>query len=563
MVLALTGVGVLPGSLGAQEAEEPVDSTQLRILERLRRLARPPGFDSVLYVQDSIALELARQGRPLGLTAGSDSTLSALLDMRGFTLTEYQGAEARFTAADRILVLRGAEGQRARVVRDGNEITADTSITFDEGTGRVRAVGAPTFTPEVGDPIDADQLIFDMDEERGSATAAKTSYQQGGANWNVIGDMPFAAVDSTFMSHARFTSCDREDPHYHFETDEIKIVGGRLLVARPVRMYFADVPVFWLPFIAQSITQGRSSGLLTPRFSVNDIVRTSGGHRRRVSNIGVYWAMSDYSDAIVAMDWFSDNFIALTSSFQYRFNRQFLNGDLNLRQYWRSAGSKELAFTTRHNWEVDERTQLRVSANYTTSTDFVRQNSFNPQEVTQSIDSEGGMSRRFGFGSLSVGANRRAYLSDDRVEWTLPSLNLSISTITLFQAPTNRARFWNNMTWSGGAGLTRRSLDRLQADTFDISLVDTETQTGTLRSNVSLGNLTFSQSMELRESSTLGIPEAWLVLGDSADAAELVTGAPARSITDQNLSWQTSLDYQQQLIGSTTVTPPGSPSARP
>jgi hypothetical protein len=35
----------------------------------------------------------------------------------------------------------------------------------------------------------------------------------------------------------------------------------------------------------------------------------------------------------------------------------------------------------------------------------------------------------------------------------------------------------------------------------------------------------------------------------------LVTGAPARSVTDQNLRWRLSLGYMQQLIGSTTLTP--------
>jgi len=544
-----------PAAIQAQEAEQRVDSTQLRIMERLRRLARPPGYDSVLFVLDSIADEEAQLNRSAGAGVRNDSTLSALMGMRGFALTEYQAAQTRFDAQEGVLVLHGAEGERARIVREGNEITADTSITFNESTGRVRAVGAPTFTPEAGDPVDADQLIFDMEEGRGSATEAKTSVQQGSARWNVTGDMPFAAVDSTFMSHAIFTSCDREDPHYHFETDNIKIIAGKLLVARPVRMYFADVPVFWLPFMAQSITQGRSSGILTPRFSVNDIVRTSGGHRRRVSNIGFYWAMSDYSDAIVAMDWFSDNFVALTGSVQYKFNRQFLDGNLSFRQYWRSNGSKERSLNTRHNWDIDERTQLRLSANYTSSADFLRENSFNPREVTQSIDSEGGISRRFSFGSLSLGATRRQYLSDDRVEWTLPSANLSLSTLTLFRAPGNRARFYNNMTWSGGATLTRRSVDKQQTDTFDVSLMDTERQNGAVRSNISMGNLTFSQSVELNEATSLGVSEAWLVLGDSANPAELITDAPARSITDQNLSWRTSLDYQQQLIGSTTITP--------
>jgi len=288
---------------------------------------------------------------------------------------------------------------------------------------------------------------------------------------------------------------------------------------------------------------------------VNDIVRTSGGYRRRVSNVGFYWAMSDYTDALMAIDWFSDNFLSLTSSVRYRVNSQFLEGDLNLRRYWRTDGSTELALDTRHSWEMDERTQLRVSGRFASSNDFVRRNSFNPREVTQSIDSEGGINRRFNWGSVSVGANRKQYLSDDRTEWTLPSANVSLSTITLFRAPSSQARFYNNMTWSGSASLNRRTVDRVQPDTFSFGQANTANTTGSVRSNLSLGNLTFAQSVELREAQTLGVPEALLMLGDSAAPQGLLTGAPARDIAQADISWNTSFNYQQRLIGSTTITP--------
>ncbi len=538
----------------AATGQERVDSAQMRLLERLRRLGRPPGYDSILFVQDSIARELAQGGRRPG-AGRADSTLAAILAMPGFALTEYDGGRADFAAADRILVLQAEEGGRARVNRGGMEVQADSSITFDEASNLVRARGASTFTPPEGDAVESAGLVYDLGAGRGSAREARSTYEQMGGQWNVRGDMPFASPDSSFMSHASFTSCDLEVPHYHFQTDEIKIVGNSVLVARGVRLYFDDVPVAWLPFIAQSLSQGRASGLLTPRFSINDIVRNSTGYRRRISNLGFYWAMSDYSDAIIAADWFSDNFFAVTSSIRYRFNQQFLDGSLNLRHYWRASGQTELGLDTRHSWEVDERTQVRVSGRFASSTDFVRQNSFNPAEVTQSIDSEGGLNRRFDWGSVSLSANRKEYLSDDRVEATMPSANLSLSTITLFRAPSNRARFWNNMTWGGSAGFNRRTSDRLQGDTFDPSEVDREKTTGSVRSSLSVGNLSLSQNVELQESTERDIPEAYLLLGDSADPAELVTGAPARSITDQTVSWGMSLGYQQQLIGSTTLTP--------
>jgi len=542
-------VQAFPDSL-AQE----VDSARLAILERLERLARPVGADSVLFVQDSTRLAAAAEGQRGG---GMDDIATELFRMPGYTLTEYQGESADFQAQDRVLVLQAPDGGRARVASEGSTIEADTSITFDEPSGSIRTVGDATFTPPEGDPVDAVNMIYNLDQGRGTAVDATTAFAQQGANWTVRGDMPFAAQDSTFMSHAQFTSCEVDEPHYHFETDEIKIVAGNVLVARGVRLYFADVPVAWLPFMAQSLSRGRSSGLLTPRFSVNDIVRTSGGYRRRVSNLGFYWAASQYADALVSMDWFSETFFAVTGSVRYRFRRQFLEGTLNTKRFWNSDGSSELAVDTRHSWEIDERTQLRISGRFVSDNQFVRDNSFNPQEVTQSIDSEAGMNRRFDWGSLSVSANRKQYLSDDRTEWLLPSANLSLSPITLFRAPTSEASFYNNMTWSGAGGFRRNAVDRLQSpgdSITSLSALDTEVTTGTLRSNLSLGNLTLSQSMDLTEDRTMGaLDNAFLVLPEGSDAqqAQLLVG----DLAESELRWSTSVNYQQQLIGSTTVTP--------
>ncbi len=553
-VLAAAPAAVAGLVTGAATAQAPPDSARLAILDRLERLARRPGADSLLYVQDSVRLaEAAAGNRNAG--GGPDSISTALFRMPGFSLTEYDGETADFDAERRVLVLSAPEGGRARVSQEGTVFEADTAIVFDEERGSIRAVGDGTFIPADGDPVDAADMVFDLGQGRGTAVDARTSYAQDGANWIVRGDMPFAAPDSTFLAHATFTSCDIDEPHYHFETDEIKIVAGNVLVARGVRLYFADVPVAWLPFMAQSLERGRASGLLTPRFSVNDIVRTSGGYRRRLSNVGFYWAMSDYSDALVAMDWFSETFFSLTSSLRYRFRRQFLEGDLSFRQYWRADGSTELAVDTRHSWQVDERTQLRVSGRFISNNDFLRENSFNPREVTQSIDSEAGINRRFDWGTISASANRQKYLSDDRTTWLLPSVNVSLSPITLFRAPPGQAGVFNNMTWSGSSGVRRNTLDRIQPDTFDIRQANTVTTAGFARSNLSIGNLTFSQSVDLEEARTLDVPDAYLLLGTGSEPPEVLTGPPAMDIAALTLGWSTSLNYQQQLIGSTTLTP--------
>jgi hypothetical protein len=554
---ALLASPVVPARVSAQQdtVTQEVDSVRVRALDRLRTLARPVGYDSVLYLQDSVALAEAAQGNRPRVEASGDSIAAALLALPGYTLTQYQGQSADFRAQERQLVLTAPEEQRATVSQEGLRLEADSSITFDQNTGIIRGIGSPTYYDPAGEPINAVTLVYSVDESRGSATQATSSFNEAGADWIVRGDMPYAAQDSSFVSHAMFTSCDRTEPHYHFEANEVKMISGRTLVARGVRLYFADVPVFWLPFIAQSLDSERSSGLLRPRFSVNDIVRTSTGYRRRISNVGFYWAMSDYSDALFALDWFSGTFWSITGSTQYRVNSRFLDGTLNFRQYWRDDGTTQRALDTQHSWRIDERTDLRLSARWAEDNNFVRENSFNPREVTQSIDSEGGLGRRFDWGQLSLSANRRAYLSDDRTEWTLPSANLSLSPITLFGAGPNEGHFWNNMTWAGSSSFQRRTVDRPDPETFTYGAASTVNQSASARSSLSLGRLSFGQSVNINEAQVLTVPEALLVLGDSADAADLVTGAPARDIAQADLSWNLSLGYQQQLIGSTTITP--------
>ncbi len=560
----------------------PVDSTLLRIRERLRLLDRAPGSDSVRAqaYADSVARSSGPangfRGRPTRAGTPEDADLFTRLQfLEGYTATEFSGRNAVYEAGSGELVLVGDSTALAGVTFAQGELRAE-SIRYVEATGDLEAVGSPLLIPVDGDPVEAEGLTWSTITDRGSARQAVTEYSAG-ANWLVTSDFPEITTSRAFGHDAIFTSCDHEEPHYHFRAGQLKIVRGSILVARPVKLYFADVPVAWLPFIATGLGSGRSSGILTPRFSVNDIVRTSGGYRRRVSNLGFYWAMSEYSDASVALDWFDDNYTAITGTARYNWARKFMQGTLGFRRYWRAEGGTEFTLNTSHRWQMSERTNLNVQAAYASSSSFVTQNSFNPAEVTQSIDSQGGFQRRFDWGNLSVSGNRRQFLSDDRVEQTFPSVNLSLSTVTLFPAPQNRAGIFNNITFSGGGTFRRSSVTRAEDDPQpDRANVD-----GSLRAGLNFARLSFSGSMQYQERSQLGfaigdrgplfrtdsidargrLPEEITVRGaqvfDDPDLRNLLIGdyVDLADVADTRLQWNASINYQQNLIGSTTLTP--------
>ena len=562
-----------PVGLRALQSQERVDSTELRVRQRLEALGRPPGT-----FPDSAALDSARVSRRGSARGGApplmagDSLVSELMDaLEGYDRTSYEAKRTEFLASRQELFLHADSTVRASIMRpDGLRLSADSLIYYDQTTQILQGDGEPTYTPAEGDPVDSRKLVFDTRGRIGSAFDARSKYAQGGTTWNVNGDLPLVTGSLAYGDHARFTSCNLETPHYHFEAGQLKIDNGNVLVARSVKLYFADVPVFWLPFVFQSLSGGRASGILAPRFSVNDIVRTGGNYRRRVSNVGFYWSINDYMDATTALDWFDDNYTAITGNLRYRWLRQFLDGSLSYRQFFRAEGGKEMSLDASSRWEMSERSRFDLSAQYATSTSFVRRNSFDPREVTGQIRSQGGFSRRFDWGSLNVSADRSQSLSDDRVDMSLPRIGLSLSPITLFAAPTARASWYNNVAWGGSAQFSRRSSDRPPPEEgFSFSKADIGDLNTSVTSNFTMGRFSLAQSLRLSRGTVMDVPTDSLVFFPGmveeegmpaflTSLGQAALGAEEGSVTDistTDLTWSTSINYQQTLIGTTTLTP--------
>ncbi len=599
------GIDIAPGPFlsvegGGDTLTTRADSVRARILDRVRRNGALPPVDSLPpdetgdpdRVAPPGADTTARPGAPppaggqesgrtssqVRLPSGADSVMQALSRLSGYNIATYSGARADFTALDRRLTLTGSEANAARFAGEGVEVEADSSIVYDEASGRVRTIGSTLLTSQRGDPVRSSSMVYDVPTRRATALDAETTYSEGAGNWIVRGNLDSVQDGLLFGSSTRFTSCDHDPPHSYFEAEAMKIVADRVLVARSVRLYFDDVPVAWLPFMAQPLQSGRSSGILTPRFSVNDIVRTSAGYNRRISNVGFFWAMSDYSDASLAMDWWSNQYTALTGSLRYRWARQFLQGDVSMRRFWRDTGARDFAISTRNNWEATERTRVSLSGNYVTNTRLVRQTSLDPRELTSSIDSNAGLQHRFGWGSLSVSARRQQFLSDDRLEMTLPNASLSLNTRTLFSAPPQQASWYNNVSLSGSTSFSRDVREfPVQPDTlFRFNRADNTRTQARARGSVGLGNLSLSSQLNFRETVFPEVPAELLepgadgmaVLPGFGPGSGFAPGQPGSSFSsvhpqtgelvafsDATADWNVSLGYQQRLMGNSTITP--------
>ncbi|MDE0082627.1 MAG: putative LPS assembly protein LptD [Gammaproteobacteria bacterium] len=566
-VLFVTVPRALVGQAPGEEVLSGADSVRAFVLERLRQAeaALEAEADSSAVGEVSGDDEApAREGegretaRPPELPPGADGIMQELVGLEGFSAASYQGDRAEFDAATRRLVLSGTEESRAFFSGQGVRLEADTSITYEDRAGMVRTQGAADLTSDTNEPLRSELLVYDLRAERGTALGASTTYSEG-AQWIVYGDLDSVEQDRLFGSAARFTTCELEDPHSYFQARELKVVGGQILIARSVRMYLDDVPIFWLPFIAQNLGSGRASGILTPTFSINDIVRTSSGYNRRISNLGYYWAMSDYSDLMLAMDWFSENYTALQGGLRYRWARQFLDGTVNVKRYWQTSGQAQFALDTSHRWEQSEQMQLRASGRYVTTADFVRRNSYNPREAVSTVDSDASLNRRFGWGQLTVGSSRKQYLSEEgRTEGTLPSARVSLSTLTLFGAPPQTARWYNNVSVSGSMSWDRRFSGRPAQPDSSFAMRDaSEVRTdGSANGSMSFGDLSVRGALRTRDAIFQDVPARFFSPGTDplADGVAVLPDGRGDFRTG-SANWSAGLSYQQRLIGSTTLTP--------
>jgi len=282
--------------------------------------------------------------------------------------------------------------------------------------------------------------------------------QQSGVTWFVRGGLEIDSGSTrVYGGHNSFTSCQLPEPHYHFSTGSVKWVTNTIMVARPAVLYVRDVPVLWLPFIFQDIRPrpGRHSGLLVPRFGFSDLIRPNEGYRRHISNIGYYFALNDYMDFQLSLDWFSGNYLGLNGQLRYSWLDRFVRGGLAVSRINEvgvegAPGGNSLRLQWNHSQAFNQRTRLSADVDYATSARVVERNSVDPFVQTATLGSRINFSKQLDWGTLTVGGNLTQDLSSGNTSKTLPSLSLTPSPVSIGR----------NISWSPAFTLTNQITTR-------------------------------------------------------------------------------------------------------
>jgi lipopolysaccharide assembly outer membrane protein LptD (OstA) len=114
---------------------------------------------------------------------------------------------------------------------------------------------------------EGDELIYDLDTRSGVINGMSGSFTDPGIVGSVYmtGESVSIAENQYIMTSASLTTCDRENPHYRIEADEIEIYLNDKIVMHRVRYFEGKFHLFSLPYLVISLKEDEE-GLQVPEF---------------------------------------------------------------------------------------------------------------------------------------------------------------------------------------------------------------------------------------------------------------------------------------------------------
>ena len=319
------------------------------------------------------------------------------------------------------------------ILVDWNDKTLDANYLTDS-TGK--KIGKPIFS-EGNQSYETDKITYNFDSRKakikGIVTQLDDAYMQGE-------DVKKNEEDELFISHALYTTCNLEEPHFHISSGKIKVIPGKKVVSGPFHLKFGDVPTP-LGFIFGMFPQPKKkvSGLIMPNY---------GEEKRRgfyLRDGGYYFAVNDHIDLRLTGDVYSKGSYGMTlgSSYKKRYsysgNLRFNYNKSKLGDFENPSTSNDFSFSWSHTPDAKGKSS-RFSSSVNFQTNSYNQNKnlvysdFN-ESINAQFNSNISYTKTFKGSPFNLSANLRhsQNVQTKKVNLTLPDVSYNMSRIYPFK----------------------------------------------------------------------------------------------------------------------------------
>ncbi|PKK83541.1 MAG: hypothetical protein CVT49_07875 [candidate division Zixibacteria bacterium HGW-Zixibacteria-1] len=349
----------------------------------------------------------------------------------------YASDSIRYSLTDSVITLNGDASVKNKTVAltayKINYNTARELVTaYDDSTviDDTTFVYRPVLLKDGSEEILGSYLEYSMNTEKGMIRKSRSEYEQA---YYRGGELFREEKDVYYVEDGCYTTCDHEEPHFHFQSKNMKMIQEDKIIARPVVFYVEKLPLFIVPYYVFPTKPGRHSGFLP--FSIGNYQRGDG----YVHNVGYYWAASEYWDVLGALD-YTEN-LGFNYRGQFRYNlRYVLSGSVtgNYANEARYIGineqkSKRWNLRFDHSHTLSPTFSIKADGTFISDKNYYSDYSTNLDDRTNRVmQSKASISKKFGNASLSAQFTHDDYLDQERRVDRLPTASFSLPTMAIF-----------------------------------------------------------------------------------------------------------------------------------
>lgn len=238
-----------------------------------------------------------------------------------------------------------------------------TYVLDEEG----KIIEKPFFTMG-GDEVEAQTLKYNLRTKKAYIEAVKIVQDE---MYLHMGRAKRQANEEIHFVDGKFTTCDLDEPHYHFQLSRGVLVPNKRIVTGPMNLYIAGVPTpLGLPFsfIPQKQQQERTHGVLFP-----EIVPIS-AYGFGLNNLGYYIPISDYLQTSVYGTIYSRGSWGIRNATEYAKRYTYAgNVDVSYHQYRSGFPTNDrlnnmvLVWTHRKDPKSNPKWNFNTNINFTSS----------------------------------------------------------------------------------------------------------------------------------------------------------------------------------------------------
>jgi len=321
-----------------------------------------------------------------------------------------------------------------RIIEAYSGQVGEDSLTFENMfQAELQPNQIPVVLKDKDQNLVGDYLRYSIDTEKGRIVTSKSQYETGYYYGN---DLYRQNKSIYYLDQCRYTTCDAGEPHFHFYSRNLKLIQDNKLIAKPVVFYLGRLPILALPYYVFPLKKGRHSGILP--FTFGNIERGE----RYVSNVGYYWAASDYWDWQGALDYYEDrsrlNFYSKVNYRKLYVFDGYVSGNWGretaLSSVYREFTDTRWTFSAAHNHQFAPSFNISASGKFQSDKDFYTDFSSDLNErLNRVVRSEVTFSKRFGKSvSLSGKVSHDDNLDLESRTDVLPSASLSLPAVKPF-----------------------------------------------------------------------------------------------------------------------------------